>query len=579
MLTFLQLTKNSKQDMSALPKHRLALLGDCATQHIATAIKGYAYAKGLALDVLDADYDQILPQVIDSQSAMYGFKPDTVLIFMCAEKLYTDWCKTPQDTRAGFSDSTFTVIKDHWGHITSNCAAKIMQFTFCENDDMCFGNFALSQDTSFIYQLRRLNQLIMESSTQNRNVFLVDLNGIQTRIGRERFFDAKLYYTAKIPISLNALPTVAANVVDVINAIRGEVKKCIILDLDNTLWGGVIGDDGLSGVQIGELGIGHAFTELQMWLKEMKNRGILLAVCSKNDEATAKEPFLSHDEMILRLDDFAVFVANWEDKAKNITHIRDTLNIGLDSMVFIDDNPFERDLVHALLPDVTIPDLPEDPADYLTHLKNLNLFEIASFSEEDVSRTQHYRAEAERTAQQKQYANYDEYLISLEMEALAAPFDEYNIPRIAQLTQRSNQFNLRTVRYTEAEVEAAASNPDLITIYFKLNDKYSDHGLISVVILEKRSGSNLFINTWLMSCRVLNRSMEEFIINKIIETGTQHGCNTITGEYIRTQKNAMVSDIYERLGFTRVGDNQFTANINSFTYNKTYIKEQNHEPE
>jgi FkbH-like protein len=577
MYTFTQLSKYCKRDTSNLPQYRLAILGDCATQHLTTALKGYACIKNVALDVFDADYDQILPQVIDSNSEMYLFKPDAVLIYMCVEKLYAEWCGTPGGERIIFAETIFSRIKDLYGCISSNCSAKIMQFTFAEYDDLIFGNYSCKQPISFIYQLRKLNLLLMNWCSETGIVSLIDLCGIQTRIGRNNLYDSNLYYAAKISISLAALPAVAANVIDVIQSMTGAIKKCVVLDLDNTLWGGVIGEDGLSGIQIGELGLGNAFSEFQKWLKELKNRGILLAVCSKNDETTAKEPFEKHSEMILKLEDFAIFMANWEDKASNIRHIQETLNIGMDSIIFIDDNQFERNLVSSLLPEITVPDLPEDPALYLSYLQSQNLFETASYSEEDTKRTAQYRCEAQREAIRQKYANYDEYLQKLEMEAVAVPFDEFHTPRIAQLTQRSNQFNLRTVRYTESEIEKFINDSEKITIYFTLRDKFADHGLIGVVIMEKRDNKTLFINTWLMSCRVLKRGMEEFIVNTIIKTAKLNNIETVIGEYIKTPKNAMVSDIYEKLGFVRKNENTFIADVNSFTYNKTYIKEVNYD--
>ena len=227
----------------------------------------------------------------------------------------------------------------------------------------------------------------MEAGHELKNFFMVDLNRLQGVVGRNELYSGKLYYMAKMPISTRYLPETAKQIMDVVMAIKGRIKKCVILDLDNTLWGGVIGDDGLENIQIGELGLGQAFSRLQQWLKELKQRGMILAVCSKNEEAAAKEPFLKHPEMVLRLDDISMFVANWEDKAANIRRIQQTLNIGMDSIVFLDDNPFERNAVKSLIPDITVPDLPEDPSEYLDYLQQLNLFETASYSKADADRT------------------------------------------------------------------------------------------------------------------------------------------------------------------------------------------------
>ena len=300
---------------------------------------------------------------------------------------------------------------------------------------------------------------------------------------------------------------------------------------------------------------------------------MLLAVCSKNNEEAAKEPFEKHPEMVLRLEDFSMFVANWEDKASNIRRIQQTLNIGMESMVFLDDNPFERNLVRSMIPEITVPELPEDPAMYLRYLRSRNLFETASYSPDDQSRTQQYREQAERAVFEASFQSYDDYLRDLDMKAVAAPFDPFHYPRIAQLTQRSNQFNLRTVRYTEAEVEAIAQDDRHICLYFMLKDRFGDHGLISVVILDKQADGCLFVSQWLMSCRVLKRGMEEFVIDKIIQTAAQFGVRTVIGEYLPTAKNAMVRDLYEKMGFARVGENRFAADVSGFQYHKTYITE------
>ncbi len=410
----------------------------------------------------------------------------------------------------------------------------------------------------------------MEKCQKHKNVFVIDIAYLQHYLGDSELHDEKLYYIAKMPISTHALPNVAKQVVDVIKAINGTIRKCVVLDLDNTLWGGVIGDDGLENIQIGELGLGHAFSEFQMWLRELRKRGMILAVCSKNEEDTAKQPFLKHPEMILKMEDISIFVANWEDKATNIKHIQSALNIGMDSMVFLDDNPFERNLVKSIIPEITVPDLPEDPAQYLRYIKSLNLFETASYSSADKLRTKQYQEEAVRANLQKQFVSYDDYLKNLEMEAEVRPFDKFHFSRIAQLTQRSNQFNLRTIRYTEQDIERIAKNDSCITRYYTLKDKFGDYGLISVVILDKQQDT-LFISEWLMSCRVLKRGMEEFIADNIIQIASENGFSKVAGEYIRTPKNHMVSDIYRRMGFHESANGQYEADVNKYENHKTYI--------
>ena len=568
-MTYTELKKNLKKDYSTFPHCTLKIMGDCATQHICDAIRGYAFTQELNIEVLDTDYNQLDSQILNPQSDLYAASFNYIALILCTEKLYEAFVR--QERRESFASDIVGKIEQYWSMITQHAPqAKILQYNFPERDDAVFGNYADKLPHSFLYQLRKLNFLLMECSIAYKNVGIVDIALIQNRTGINEFYDSKLYYLAKMPFSLSVLPLIARQTVSAIQALSGKSKKCLIFDLDNTIWGGVIGDDGLTGIQIGDLGLGHAFSDIQRWIKELQKRGIILAVCSKNDEDKAKEPFLKHPDMLLRLEDIAVFVANWEDKASNIQHIQKVLNIGFDSMVFIDDNPFERNLVRHSVPQVTVPELPEDPALYLEFLKSENLFETAFYSEEDSLRTKQYQTEAKRLEEQKKFATYDEYLRDLQMEAVAQPFTDFYFPRIAQLSQRSNQFNLRTIRYTENQIKAIAESANHYTLYFTLQDKFGAHGLISAVILEKREQA-LFIDTWFMSCRVLKRGMERFIMNSIVQTAQINGYDTVIGEYIPTAKNAMVAKIYTEFGFTETTENRFTLKSSEYNFESTYI--------
>ena len=572
-MKFAELEKNCKKSTDTCTDfYSLAILGNCATQHLAKAIKGYAYEEKIALHVFDADYNQIDAQVMDNNSELYQMTPDFTLFWLCTEKLYEAFCQSTN--RSDFANQIITSLEGYWNRVNQQYKTTILQFNFTQIDDRVFGNYGNKTPDSFLFQIRKLNYLLMEKCTQYKNVFIIDIEYLQQIYGEDGIKENKMYYIAKMPLSTKILPEVAKQTIDVIKAMKGKMKKCVILDLDNTLWGGVIGDDGLENIQIGELGLGHAFSEFQMWLKELQKRGIILAVCSKNEEETAKEPFLKHPEMVLHMEDIAMFVANWEDKASNIKKIQDTLNIGMDSIVFFDDNPFERNLVKSMIPDITVPDLPEDPSQYLEYVKLLNLFETAAYSETDKNRTKQYQEEIGRVNLQKQFSSYSEYLESLEMVAEAKPFDKFHFSRIAQLTQRSNQFNLRTVRYTEQEIEQLAKEKEHLTLYFTLKDKFGDYGLISVVVLDKQPENTLFISEWLMSCRVLKRGMEEFILDEIIRTAEENGFKKVIGEYIRTPKNNMVSELYKKMGFHEVEKDRYEVNVTEYEKHKTSIQKQ-----
>lgn len=572
MYKFKELIKASKLTVEG-NETRIAVLGTCATQFLSGCIAGYAHLNGMNLKVFDADYNQIDAQLIDEESEAYAFRPDMILLYPATEKLYEDFLGLSKDKRADFADDTMLRLIRYWELAARFSKAKILQMNFTEIRDAAFGNYGAAVEDSFSFQIRKLNYLLQDEIGKRKGVFPVDILSVQIAIGAASFYDPVLYYNAKVNVALNSWGYVAKEIYDVICALSGHIKKCVVLDLDNTLWGGVIGDDGLAGIEIGELGRGHVFTDLQLYFRQLKDRGILLAVCSKNDEATAREPFEKHEEMVLGLSDFAMFVANWEDKASNIRHIQQTLNIGMDSIVFIDDNPFERNLVRNMIPDICVPELPDDPADYLGFLQNENLFETASYSSEDADRTGMYQAEAKRRESEASYENIDDYLKSLEMVGEARPFESVRFPRIAQLTQRSNQFNLRTVRYTEDDIAEMAADDEYITLYYTLRDRYGDHGLVSVVIMKRESEDTVFIDTWLMSCRVLKRGMEEYIINKAVAYARDAGYDTIRAEYIPTPKNGMVKDIYTKMGFAAVTENNFMVNTKEYKELNTYIKD------
>lgn len=576
MYTFRELIKASKDSVTG-KETRVAVLGNCATQYFSQAIKGYSALRGINVNIYDTDYNQIDAQLLDNNSEVYEFKPEIIVLWLATEKIYEEFLDISAEERVGFAEYYMNKLENYWDLISRNIGSKVLQPNFTEIDDKAYGNYSCKVEGSFVYQIRKLNYLLSERMQAGKNVYPLDFLSIQIQLGKNNYFDPTLYYNAKMPVALNSLPYLAGAVSDCIAALAGKVKKCIVLDLDNTLWGGVIGDDGLGGIEIGELGRGHVFTNFQRWLKQLKDCGIILAVCSKNNEDTAKEPFEKHEEMVLRLEDIAVFVANWEDKASNIRLIQETLNVGMDSIVFVDDNPFERNLVRQMIPKIEVPELPEDPALYLDYLQQCNYFEIASFAGSGKNRTKQYQEEYERKKIAGSFSSIDEYLESLEMVGEARPFDSGKYSRIAELSQRSNQFNLRTIRYTEDDIARIASDKEYVTFYFTLRDKFGDYGLVSAVILKKVSAEEAFIDTWFMSCRVLKRGMEDYIINTVIEIAMQKGIKLIRAEYIPTPKNKMVQDIYLQKGFASDEVNKFFIKTEDYTKKKTYIKENYYE--
>ncbi len=573
MRTLKELKKLAKIEMTG-PKFKMALLGDTATQLLAVALQGESVARGLAMELYEAEYNQVERQLLDSTSELYQYDADIIVIFQSTHKLAEHHSLLTQEQQATMADDRLSFVST----ICENpvfSGKRIIYFNYPEIEDTVFGSYANKVTSSLTYQVRKINYELMGMSQKYPNLFVCDIAGLQNKLGRDVMFAPNVYVSTEMVLSVDAIPYVASRLMDIVAAVRGNFKKCLILDLDNTLWGGVIGDDGLEGIQLGHgLGIGKAFTEFQMWVKKLRQRGIIICVASKNNEDTAKEPFVKHPDMVLRLDDIAVFQANWETKVDNIRTIQGILNIGFDSMVFLDDNPFERNMVRENIPGITVPELPEDPGEYLEYLYGLNLFETASYSGADKDRTKQYQVEAQRVSLQKTFTDEADFLKSLNMVSKVSGFTKFNTPRVAQLSQRSNQFNLRTVRYTEANIEALAADTKVIDLCFTLEDKFGDNGLIAVVIMKEQNAETLFVDTWFMSCRVLKRGMENFTLNIMVDAAKEKGYKRIIGEYLPTSKNKMVENHYAHLGFTHVVDAptaQYALDVEAYQPRECFI--------
>ena len=567
-----QVQKDGAQGLSPL---KVALVGDTATQFLATALRATGCLHGFLFDLFEAEYNQVERQFLDPASELRAFDADFIILFQSTHKLAEHHSQQNAEGQERVADERLAFV-EALCQDPAFAAKRVVCLNYPEIEDTVFGSYANQVPASLTWQVRHLNSGLMQLARQYQNLFLCDLAALQNKFGRDWLFAPNIYMSTEMVLSLDALPYVAARVVDIIAAVRGQFHKCLILDLDNTLWGGVIGDDGIEGIQLGHgLGIGKAFSEFQQWVRKLRQRGIIICVASKNDEATAKEPFLHHPDMVLKLEDIAVFQANWETKVDNIRTIQRILNIGFDSMVFLDDNPFERAIVRENIPGITVPELPEDPALYLEYLYSLNLFETATYSGADKDRTQQYQVEAQRVQLAKTFDNEEAFLRSLEMRSTVSGFTQFNTPRVAQLTQRSNQFNLRTVRYTEADIAALAADSNVVDLSFTLEDRFGDNGLIAVVIMKLLDADTLFIDTWLMSCRVLRRGVEHFVLNTLVNRAREAGCRRIIGEYLPTPKNKMVEQHYPDLGFSPLPGSataQYCLEVDSYQEKECFIK-------
>ena len=535
---------------------RIALLADCATQQLADITRAIAARNNVQAEMYEGNYDGVDLEILDRNSALYAFNPQYVVILLSSEKLKAHLYASGD--RRSFADEMVSRLENLWKTFRAQSQATIIQSTFVLPSERAFGNYELKIADSVGSIFTEINYRLAVRARDVKNVLLNDVDFLAASIGRAQWFDARMWNMAKTPCRLEHLPLLAQSLLDTVLAASGTFAKCVVLDLDNTLWGGVIGDDGLEGIALGEFDEGEAFVGFQRFIRELKRRGIILAVVSKNDHANALLPFRDHPHMALKEEDISVFVANWDNKVDNIRLVQKTLNIGFDSLVFLDDNPFERNIVREFLPEVLVPELPEDPSLYLQSLADLNLFETASFSAADLDRADQYREEAQRELTKTHFTDVNDYLTSLAMEIRLERFNAFNLPRIAQLIQRSNQFNLMTRRYSEAACEAMMKDPWLAPLTLRLADKFGDYGLISVVIL-KHAGEDLEIDEYLMSCRVLQRGVESFTMNNIFAYAARLGAKRVVGQYAPTAKNDMVKGFFKSFGFGKVADREGAA--------------------
>lgn len=527
---------------------RLAILADGTTDYVAPAIRASALRHGILVDTYVPAYGQGLAEAMNPDSDLARFAPDVALVAFDHRLFGLDRAQMDPALAAAAVTAAIDSIRTIVAALARNRMTVIVQTLPVPADPWC-GHLDRMQPGSPAAQVIAVNAGVVQI-VADHGAILLDADALAASVGRSRWFDAAWWHRAKVPFALDLMPLYADHVGRILGALRGKARKCLVLDLDNTLWGGVIGDDGLDGIRIGQgSGDGEAYLAVQAAALSLKARGVVLAVVSKNEEDAARLPFRQHPDMLLREDDIAVFIANWNDKATNIAHVARTLNIGTDALVFLDDNPAERTRVRQMLPEVAVPELPEDPGSYAPLLMRSGLFETVGLSEDDAKRAEQYRQNASRTQALEQLGDYDAYLSSLDMVCDLAPFDAVGRTRIAQLVNKSNQFNVTTRRYTEADIAALEADPACFTLQVRLTDRFGDNGMISVVIF-RAEGHDWVCDTWLMSCRVLKRRVEEAVLAAVAQAARKAGATRLVGVYIPSEKNRMVADLFPRLGFT-----------------------------
>jgi FkbH-like protein len=521
---------------------RLAVLGSSTLKHLVPAIRAGALRRGIWLDVFEGEYGQYRQELLDDHSSLAGFRPDVVLLALDANHM------------AGLArervNDAIDSITSCWLAAKHNHGAVVIHQTILPIFARVLGNNEQRESQSPAAIVDAINSCLRQLADEH-NVHLLAADSYASAHGVREWFDQVLWHRSKQEIHPRVSHFYGDLVGRLVAALRGRSSKCLVLDLDNTLWGGVIGDDGLEGIQLGQgSAMGEAFVAFQQYAQRLSRRGIILAICSKNDEANALSAFEDHPDMVLKRKDISCFVANWQDKASNLRHIASALNIGLDSLVFADDSPFERNLIRQELPEIQVPELPQDPSLYVSTLADAGYFESLAVTAEDRERIVQYRANEERDRLRSSSTDMDGYLRGLGMDLVVRPFDFTGLSRIVQLINKTNQFNLTTRRYTEADVRAVMSDPGAAAYQFRLTDRFGDNGVIAILIGRLENPMDLRMDTWLMSCRVLGRQVEEACLNVMVDAARKLGATRICGEYLPTAKNQMVRELFARLGFT-----------------------------
>jgi FkbH-like protein len=546
----------ARQDLKDI---RIAVLGGTTTNEVVDLLEILLLQSGLRPAFYQSEYGRFYEDAVLEPELIVNFKPDLIYIHTCSRQIREfPPISCSEEELAGFVEVEMGRYRAVWSSLSNAVGCLIIQNNFELPPQAILGNLdAVSPAgaTRFVHELNR--QFAIAAAADTR-LILQDLCSISARVGLDQWFDPERWFSYKLPNTAEGSLAIASSLAALVRASYGQTRKLLVLDLDNTLWGGVIGDDGPDKIVLGrETPLAEAYTAFQEYCLSLRERGVLLAVCSKNNEATAKEGF-SHPDSVLKLEHFSAFKANWEPKHTNILAIAQMLNLGVDSFVFVDDNPAERAIVEAQIPGIAVPDVGNEVTRYAAIIEAQRYFEQLSLSQEDLGRAKSYESNAQRANLESKFANYGEYLDSLEMSAEIGAFCSTYLERIAQLTNKSNQFNLTTRRYTQAEIQAIAGDSRYIGLYGRLTDRFGDNGLISVV-LGRTDKSQLHLDLWLMSCRVLKREMEIAMLDALAEHAKARGISSFVGYYLPTAKNGMVADHYEQLGFSPVSKDETTG--------------------
>ncbi len=534
---------------------KIAVLGGSTTHDICEIMDLFLLDQGIKASFYECEYAKYWEDIMFENPELREFAPDMIYIHTSNRNIrqYPLLSQSEQDVEQ-MLQADYEHFQTMWQKIETSWHCPVIQNNFENPAYRLMGNRDAVDVHGKVYYINELNRLFSKYAREHKDFYLHDLNYLSASYGLEKWADPLYWHMYKYTLCMEAIPTLAFSVSNIIKSIYGKNKKALALDLDNTLWGGIVGDDGVDKLEIGEeTPLGQVYEEFQNYIREQKSIGTILTVCSKNEYENAIAG-LNHPDAPLKPDDFVAIKANWEPKSKNLVETAAELNLLPESFVFVDDNPAEREIIAQQVPGVIAPEI-GSVENYIQVLDQSGFFEVTNLSADDASRNQMYQENAKRVQLQQSFDDYDEYLRSLEMKGTIKPFESVYMERIAQLTNKSNQFNLTTKRYTGAEIKAVAESDSYIDLYGKLEDKFGDNGVVSVVIGEKRE-SVLHIDLWIMSCRVLKRDMEYAMMDELVGHCQKAGITKILGYYYPTAKNKMVQNFYELQGFTKIKEDE-----------------------
>lgn len=529
---------------------KIAVLGGSTTHDIVLMLELFLLNQGIRCEFYECEYAQYFEDIMFDNQELIDFKPDVIYFHTTNRNIrnYPQITDTKEDVKS-LLDAQFSHFEKLWKKASDTYNCPIIQNNFEAPYYRLLGN----KDATDIHgKLRFINELnirFAEYAETHNDFYIEDINYLSSCYGLDKWSDPLFWHMYKYALCMDAIPDLAYSVSNIIKSVFGKNKKSLVLDLDNTLWGGIVGDDGVDGIEIGqETPVSQVYSEFQSYIKAHKDLGVILNICSKNEHENAIAG-LNHPEGILKPDDFICIKANWDPKSINLVNTAKELNLLPESFVFVDDNPAEREIIKTQVPGVAVPEI-GSVEEYVRVIDHAGYFEVTKLSSDDAKRNQMYKENAKRAELEASFTDYGEYLDSLEMKAEIKNFESVYMDRIAQLSNKSNQFNLTTRRYTRAEIEEIAQSSEYIEIYGKLSDKFGDNGVVSVVIGHK-NGDVLDMDLWIMSCRVLKRDMEYAMMDELVKQAKTAGIKEIHGHYYPTAKNAMVKDFYGQMGFTK----------------------------